>query len=40
MAGTVDTPTGLATMKNIFLEEMSDYHTVPSLDPRAADQQK
>ena len=31
MAGTLDTPTGLATVENIFVEDMSDYHVCPQL---------
>ncbi len=31
MAGTLDTPTGLATIENIFAEDMSDYHAPPPL---------
>ena len=30
-AGTLDKPTGLITTKNIFVEEMSDYHRLPEL---------
>lgn len=31
MAGTIDKPTGLSTIENIFIEEMSDYHAEPAL---------
>ena len=31
MAGTLDTPTGLSTIENIFVEDMSDYHALPPL---------
>ena len=31
MAGTLDKPTGLVTIENIFVEDMSDYHTLPPL---------
>ncbi len=31
MAGTIDAPTGLSTVENIFVEDMSDYHGLPSL---------
>ena len=31
MAGTLDTPTGLSTIENIFEEDMSDYHAPPPL---------
>ncbi|MGI9315735.1 MAG: GFA family protein [bacterium] len=31
MAGTLEAPTGLATVQNIFLEDMSDYHEIPAL---------
>jgi hypothetical protein len=31
MAGTLDRPTGLATIENIFVEEMGDYHALPPL---------
>ncbi|MCY3768951.1 MAG: GFA family protein [Gammaproteobacteria bacterium] len=30
-AGTLDGPTGLSTMKNIFVEDRSDYHDLPAL---------
>ena len=30
-AGTLDQPTGLKTVKNIFVENMSDYHVLPEL---------
>ena len=30
-AGTLDAPTGLETIKNIFVEDVSDYHELPSL---------
>lgn len=30
-AGTLDTPTGLKTTSNIFVEDMSDYHDLPGL---------
>jgi hypothetical protein len=28
-AGTLDKPTGLKTVKNIFVEDMGDYHSLP-----------
>lgn len=31
MAGTIDKPTGLATIENIFTVNMSDYHALPEL---------
>lgn len=31
MAGTIDSPTGLATVENIFTRDMSDYHEMPPL---------
>ncbi len=31
MAGTIDKPTALNTIDNIFVEDMSDYHATPSL---------
>ena len=30
-AGTLDHPTGLKTVKNIFVEDISDYHMLPEL---------
>jgi hypothetical protein len=30
-AGTLDRPTGLKTVSNIFVEDMSDYHDLPAL---------
>ena len=30
-AGTLDAPTGLKTVRNIYLEDMSDYHDTPRL---------
>lgn len=30
-AGTLDTPTGLHTGKNIYVEDASDYHEIPDL---------
>jgi len=30
-AGTLDQPTGLKTVKNIFVEDMGDYHVLPEL---------
>lgn len=37
-AGTIDHPTGLVTTSNIFIEDMSDYHTLPELsESEAAD---
>ena len=30
-AGTIDSPTGLITTDNIFVEDMSDYHDLPAL---------
>ena len=30
-AGTLDRPTGLKTVSNIFVEDMSDYHALPEL---------
>ena len=30
-AGTLDQPTGLKTVQNIFVEDMSDYHVLPEL---------
>ena len=29
MAGTIDHPTGLETVENIYVEDMSDYHVLP-----------
>ena len=31
MAGTIDPPTGLRTIENIFTEDMNDYHAEPAL---------
>ena len=31
MAGTIDSPTGLATVENIFTQDMGDYHQIPPL---------
>ncbi len=33
-AGTLDPPTGLETVKNIFVEDASDYHGLPGLRNR------
>ncbi len=33
-AGTLDAPTGLETVKNIFVEDVSDYHELPGLRNR------
>ena len=30
-AGTLDQPTGLKTVQNIFVDSMSDYHVLPEL---------
>jgi len=32
MAGALDTPTGLKTIGNIFVEDASDYCKIPSID--------
>ena len=32
MAGTIDTPTGLKTIKNIFVEDKNDYHSLPEVE--------
>ncbi len=31
MAGTLDTPTGLATIENIYVDDASDYQIIPQL---------
>lgn len=31
MAGTLDQPTSLRTIENIFTEDMGDYHALPAL---------
>jgi len=31
MAGTIDQPTCLRTIENIFIENKSDYHALPAL---------
>ena len=31
MAGTLDTPTGLKTVENIYVEDASDYFEIPAL---------
>ena len=31
MAGTIDEPTGLETIDNIYIEDASDYHRIPAL---------
>lgn len=35
MAGTLDPPTHVKSIQNIFVEDMSDYHELPSLDSEA-----
>jgi len=35
MAGTLDPPTHVKSIQNIFVEDMSDYHELPSLDAEA-----
>lgn len=32
MAGTIDKPTGLSTVENIFTDDKSDYHALPPID--------
>jgi len=32
MAGTLDAPTGLATIDNIYTDDASDYQIIPELD--------
>ena len=32
MAGTIDGPTGLKSVENIFTDDMSDYHTLPIVE--------
>lgn len=36
-AGTLDKPTGLRTTRNIFIDDMSDYHFLPQLSPLDGD---
>ncbi|MXZ80047.1 MAG: GFA family protein [Gammaproteobacteria bacterium] len=35
MAGTLETPTGVRSILNIFVEDMSDYHDIPRLYPES-----
>jgi len=34
MAGTLDQPTGLATIDNIYVDDAGDYQIIPELPPR------